>query len=204
MHRPAAGPVTGPVIGRTTGRLLTLLSVLLLTACAGTRGGGQALTMPGVDEGALVVGLVANWPGARQGGELEWLGRREPRGVTGNQLALRQAGPEAIEVRVLRSGRYRWSSVGITGEAVVEADGQSGFLVEAGKVTYIGHLELVSRCTGCRTLADWLAQLEPSARYSDRSAEVREYLAREFPTLAVMSFERFRGRLAFATDASPE
>ena len=185
------------VTGRMTGRLLALLPVILLTACAGPRGSGQAIPLPMVDEGVLVVGLVADWPGAHQGGELDWYARREPRGVTGNLLALRQAGPETIQVRVLRSGRYRWSSVGNNGEAVVAADGQSGFLVEAGKVTYIGHLEMVSRCNGCRTLAAWLAQLEPAARYSDRSTEVREHLAREYPTLAVMSFERFRGRLAF-------
>lgn len=200
MNRPGAARISS----RTAGRLLALLPVLLLAACAGTRGGGQALPLPMVDEGVLVVGLVADWPGAGQGAGLEWLARREPRGVTGNRLALRQAGPEAIQVRVLRSGRYRWSSIGIDGEAVVAADGQGGFLVEAGKVTYIGHLELVSRCSGCRSLADWLAELEPAARYSDRSAEAREHLAREYPTLAVMPFERFRGRLAFAAEVPAE
>jgi hypothetical protein len=191
--------MTRRITGRMTGRLLGLLPILLLAACATPRDSGQSLIMPRVDEGVLVVGLVADWPGAQQGGELEWLASREPRGVTGNRLLLRQRGTEDIQVRVLRSGRYRWSGVGIAGEAVADADGS--FLVEAGRVTYVGHLELVSRCTGCGSLADWLAQLEPAARYSDRSAEVREHLAREHPTLAVMSFERFRGRLAFAAVA---
>jgi len=184
--------------------LLALLPLALLAACATGQDRGRAVPMPMVDEGVLVVGLVADWPGARQGAELEWLARRDPRGVTGNRLDLRQRGVEDIQVRVLRSGRYRWSAVGIAGEAVASADGDSGFLVEAGQVTYIGHLELVSACVDCRSLAQWLVQLEPTARYSDRSAEVRDYLAREYPTLAVMSFERFRGRLAFVAAGAAE
>lgn len=169
-------------------RILIVWGTVALGACAATSAVDDSAPLA-ADEGVLVVGLSSNWAGGSV-----WLGTNlllqwqalPENPYPGSQVRLETQPKQKLQAFVLRAGTYHWFGVG--GRAYIETT-PSGFTVKPGVVTYIGDLQLDSRCTDCVTLPGWIKELDGDVEITDGTPVARQFLAERFPKFNTLPFE---------------
>jgi hypothetical protein len=161
-----------------TTTLFVTLTLLLSSSCARTVKNINKNQIIDKKQGVIVTNIHSNWLETDKPFKLKLKFSFYKKGEKSQLKKFALSSPEELKIMTLSPGEYYWSEI-YAGRYSLKIEGNSGFRVKAGEITYIG--DIYTNIT-----AGWI-HMNGEVKIFDNSQKVEQILKKEYFNL----FRRF-------------